>query len=627
MTASFNGNNQSTETFLVFRKEIQPPNDVINQLIQQEEHKVDQQRIQRSAEKLQPVEVAFKIHDDRITEMDRCVLFAYLPTLRETHLRFLIQARYQTTPARDNISINSPWNKWLMRETAKFLPDVLDQLKEGGLLTPPFFNVLPLKDDNVPVEYEPISEALHKAMRNHPFVPTQNEGYAKAENVLYPHAEPLRQLIKSDSMGQNNWLHPEIRKTKESLRGFTVLREAGVEEASVKRVLKWLKTRSPEWFEERSDDCLCSLYLYLNKQKSEMNRIKELPLVRLENGSHLCASKSTVFFPPDTSEECEEIAPIMDELPILQPSLLEGNTRNDIENFLKKLGVKSLLPENLIREFILPEYLNSGVKPSPEQNRLHVRYLRPLLSKTSTALNNLKEEIGKIQILLVYRENQRETLYFVAPHNAYLSQVYTGNVDLETYFSGHGNVWYVDDGYLDDNSDPKIWLQFLKSLGVMDTPQFDGLPEVLDRINNHKDIDLAQVLWHLLVKALLSGDPHQAIFHQLQETAWLPDKQGNFRVPAECFAPTSENHMVLGNSVAYLHPDFDISQDSEAARRLARKLGVHLNANMNSVLNYLQTLSPKGVSIEQIKPLYCFLATKKYLSERGIQAKTTYFHF
>ena len=60
-----------------------------------------------------------------------------------------------------------------------------------------------------------------------------------------------------------------------------------------------------------------------------------------------------------------------------------------------------MLPENLIREFILPEYLNSGVKPSPEQNRLHVRYLRHFLSKTSTALNNLKEEIGKIQILLV----------------------------------------------------------------------------------------------------------------------------------------------------------------------------------------------------------------------------------
>ena len=77
-----------------------------------------------------------------------------------------------------------------------------------------------------------------KQCEDHPFVLTQNEGYAKAENVLYPHAEPLRQLIKSDSMGQNNWLHPEIRKTKESLRGFTVLREAGVEEASVKRVFE-----------------------------------------------------------------------------------------------------------------------------------------------------------------------------------------------------------------------------------------------------------------------------------------------------------------------------------------------------------------------------------------------------
>ena len=303
LAVSLNGNHQPSETFLVFRKEVQPPQDVINQLLQQEEDDEDQQRIQRSAEKLQPVEVAFKVQNGRVTAIDDCVLFAYLPTQKETHLRFLIQARYKTTPARDNVSSDNPWNKWLVRETDSFLPDVLEQLKSGGLLTPTFFNVIPLRDDNVPAEYEPISESLRRAMRDRPFVPTQNGEHAKAENVLYPHAESLRQLIKSDWLKTNRWLHPEIRNTEEFRRCFKAMREAGVETATTSRVLRWLEQQKPSWFEDRPSDWLCSLYVYLpNSQKSELRRIKKLPLVRLENGQHVCAGNQLVFFPPGDAE-------------------------------------------------------------------------------------------------------------------------------------------------------------------------------------------------------------------------------------------------------------------------------------------------------------------------------------
>ena len=203
LIASINGNDQLSETFLVFRREVQPPQVIIDELLQQAEEDEEQHRIQRSAKQQQPVEVAFKLIDGRITAMDSCVLFAYLPTQRETHLRFLIQGRYQTTPARDNIPNDNPWNKWLVRETAEFLPEVLEQLKAGGLLEPMFFDVLPLEDDGVPAEFVPIAEALKTAMKDRPFVPTQDGGYAKAESVFYPHTEALRKLIES------SWLRPD----------------------------------------------------------------------------------------------------------------------------------------------------------------------------------------------------------------------------------------------------------------------------------------------------------------------------------------------------------------------------------------------------------------------------------
>lgn len=646
-----NGDDQPSETFLVFRKDVQPPKDVIDELLQQAEEDEERQRIQRSATKQQPVEVAFKLRDGQITAMNRCVLFSYLPTDKETHLRFLIQARYQTTPARDNIPTDNPWNKWLVQETANFLPEVLEQLKAGGLLKPAFFHVLPLKDDIVPPEFNLIAKALRKAMRGRSFVPTQNGGYAKAENVFYPHAEHLRQLIKCSWLYPNSsWLHPDIRDTKEFRRCFEVMREAGVREISASQMLRWLEKQSPDWFKGRRDDWLRSLYAYLRQQKSELEQIKKLPLIRLENGQHV-ASDQLVFFPPDTDKEHKKIKPLLGALPILRPALLEGDGRHDIEAFLKDLGVSPLRPEDMICKWILPQYSQPD-KPSVEQNRLHVHYLFEVWDKIS------KEEISKTPILRAYRGVRRDACEFVAPCNAYLPEAYTGDADLETYFSGCDDVWFVDDGYLDSEDDPKEWLKFLKEIGAVDTPRvlrqqlpatdtilnerniererstraatiensdIHGLERVLAKISNRGEVGLSQVLWRLLVKmpelkrdSLFQGTYSwfhyrdwrkrfdAPFYRQLKEMSWLPDEQGNLNRPSKCFASTSENRRVLGDSVAYLHPDFN--HNDELVEWLAGKLGVHLNANTESVLNYLQTLSGStAVSIKDVEPLYRFL--------------------
>ena len=281
LTASMNGNNQlSEETFLVFRREVQPPQVVIDELLQQakaDEEDEEKHRIQRSAKQQQPIEVAFKLIDGRITAMDSCVLFAYLPTQRETHLRFLIQGRYQTTPARDNMPTENPWNQWLVQETADFLPEVLEQLKVGGLLQPMFFNVLPVEDDSVPAEFAPIAEALKEAMKDRPFVPTQDGGYAKAESVFYPHTEALRKLIESSWLHpDSSWLHPDIRR---NTRCFEVMHDAGVREINVSQVLRWLEAQSQsrDWFVDRPNEWLLSLYAYLKEQRSERERIKKTP--------------------------------------------------------------------------------------------------------------------------------------------------------------------------------------------------------------------------------------------------------------------------------------------------------------------------------------------------------------
>ena len=661
LIASMNGNNQLSETFLVFRRKVQPPQAVIDELLQQaedDEENEEKHRIQRSAKKQQPIEVAFKLSDGRVTAMDNCVLFAYLPTQKETHLRFFIQGRYQTTPARDNMPNDNPWNKWLVQETANFLPEVLEQLKTGGLLEPTFFDVLPLQRENVPEEFEPIAEVLRAAMKDRPFVPTQDGGYAKAESVFYPHTEALRKLVDSSWLHpDSSWLHPDIRR---NTRCFEVMHDAGVKETNVSQVLRWLETQSCDWFADRSNEWLLFLYAYLKEQEAERERIRKLPLIRLENGKHVRASDQSAFLPPDTDEGREEISPFLNELPILMAALLEGKEDYDIEAFLKNLGVRALTREALIREWIIPQYSQSdNPKPSVEQNRLHLRYLCKVWHKVWYSV-----AISETPILWAYRGDQRETYDFVAPCNAYLPQAYTGDADLETYFSVYWEVWFVGNGYLESNSEREVWLWFLKKIGAKDVPRFrkekpdwddEGLTwrgidrrtnitgsgeETLEEYYFHGiypvlesgESNLVQPLWRLLVKAFSVAENREILFQGTytwryrsnsrpnRESCdalfyldlksywnWLLDEQGKSRYPSECFAPTPENRRVLGDSVAYLHPDFDISEDNEPARWLAGKLGVHLNADTDSVLKYLQTLSGTTVSIEDIEPLYRFL--------------------
>ena len=674
LMASINGDNQPSERSLVFRKEVQPRPDVIDELLQEEEYEDEQQRIKRSAKVPQPIEIAFKLSEGQLLTVNNPYLFAYLPTQKETHLRFLIQARYQTTPARDNIQSNTPWNTWLVEETGKFLPEVLDQLKEGGLLKPTFFNVLPLDEDNVPPEFNQISRILNNAMKERSSIPTMGADYAKAENVFYPHSKQLRTLIDSSFIyPRSSWLHPEIRR---NTRAFDVMDEAGVKEVSVSEVLDWLEERPRHWFEARPDEWLCSLYTYLSEQKSELERIKKLPLVRLENGQHLCTDNEAVFFPPITREEQKQITPFLEELPILSSAVLErgGIERNRIEAFLKDLGVRLSRPEDIVRKVILPQYSQSDkTKPSIKQNRLHLGYLFEVRGEIlrEEPYSSLKEEISETPILLAYCKDsgvRRESSEFMPPGKSYLSQTYTGDTDLETYFSVCDDVWFVDDGYLGGNSKPEEWAEFLKKIGTIDYPRFiqeklfatskecdnrdfeirhvvwdrnndtyhyilehcfDGLSMALDEVKNRPNVDFSKTIWDLLVKAVSSEEQSkrdelfQSVYHwfygsrgcrygdalfylHLTKCAWLPDERGDFHRPSDCF--DSKNREVLGDSVAYLHPDFNLS--SQPSRWLAEKLGVHLEADTESVLNYVQTLSlsDREVCVDDVKPLYYFLA-------------------
>ena len=348
---------------------------------------------------------------------------------------------------------------------------------------------------------------------------------------------------------ESSLLDPEIGKTD---RCFKVMDEAGMKEIGARDMLFWLEKQSRDWFKNRKSEWMRSLYVYFNRKwsDSDLDRIREMPLIRLENEEHVCVSNQLVYFPPSTDEERKEIESVLDEFPIFQSTLLEGEDSNDIKAFLINVGVREPRAEDIIHEWIIPQYSQYD-KPSKKENLLHVHYLFKVWDKLSGHEHrSLREKIRKLPILQAYKGVQRETYGFVTPCDSYLPKAYTSDTNLETYFSVYDeNVWFVDDVYLENNSGTKTWLRFLKKVGAADTPRvkkknvdvndiecrergfrreiitrtgtetiedcyLHGLSIILGRIRKHKEGHLSRALWYLLVKILPSGEQERNTFFQ-----------------------------------------------------------------------------------------------------------------
>ena len=87
------------------------------------------------------------------------------------------------------------------------------------------------------------------------------------------------------------------------------------------------------------------------------------------------------------------------------------------------------------------------------------------------------------------------------------------------------------------------------------------------------------------------------------------DETGTPSVPGTLFAPTNANKTLLGESVPYLHPDFDVRDTADGGpdRLLASLLNINLSANTRDVIGHLTALSETPGELAAVMPLYEFL--------------------
>jgi hypothetical protein len=96
------------------------------------------------------VEVGFSLIKDEdsdrevIQHVTRSPLVVFFPTVLETHLGFLLQGPYRTTPSRDNVPPADCWNTYLVEQTASVLVRALQWMRDHNLLDTAALRCLPI---------------------------------------------------------------------------------------------------------------------------------------------------------------------------------------------------------------------------------------------------------------------------------------------------------------------------------------------------------------------------------------------------------------------------------------------------------------------------------------------------
>lgn len=294
------------------------------------------------------VEVAYCLErddsgQDRIVRAANSRLFAFFATEKETYLRFLVQAPFRTTPARDNISHQDPANQMLIREIASLVADGLDIIKGLDLLDVDFLTLLPI--DAEPKEkseiYSAIYDCILEKLKTGNLLPASDGSFVKADEAMLARGRDLIDLLSPGDtqllFGRTKWLDSAITANNNSDLWFYLIRELDVKVLETEDVGNQF---IPDLVTDKPDEWMIRFYKLLSDVKKLWQQypagiLRTKPFIRLEDGTHVAPvglqGTIQVFLPTNTTTEYltvkriiaqdEECAKFFQDLGIHEPNV------------------------------------------------------------------------------------------------------------------------------------------------------------------------------------------------------------------------------------------------------------------------------------------------------------------
>lgn len=392
------------------------------------------------------VEIAFLLQEDKESKQwaIQCVgaspLNAFFPTVLTTHLGFLVQGPYRTTPSRDNVPPRDPWNVKLVQETATLLLESLRALKSQNLLDVAALQSLPIERSKYPEGsmFAPLFDAVRTTLASEPLLPRAGGGWTAAKNARLARTQELRDLFDSkqlaallDSAEEVHWLSGDItRDTASTLRNY-LLYELKVSELTPELILPRL---SKTFLEVQPDEWIVKLYEFLGGQSAlvRQGRVSKIPLVRIEDGTHVVADSNgqPQAFLPST---------IKTDFPTVPRSVC--STAKSLE-FLKALGLTEPDAVDDVVRNIIPKYKKEPVEADGDE---YAADIKRILIAFGTQHRGQRDKL-----IAGLKEASFVMCVDTGDGGEYVSKpgdVYLATERLKELFAGIPGVFLVDDAY------------------------------------------------------------------------------------------------------------------------------------------------------------------------------------
>lgn len=245
------------------------------------------------------VEIAFSLVEIKdasvrwaVQPLAKSPLVVFFPTVVESHLGFLVQGPYRTTPSRDNIPPGEPWNQHLIKETSSVLVEAMCWMRDSEMLDVSALRCLPLEREKFPKDsrFAPMFDAVRQAFLTQDLLPTFDGGHITASQARLARTQELRELFNPEQVATlfdseiTAWLTGDITQDRAPEIRHYVMRELGVSEVTPETIIPRL---NQAFLEAQPDDWISTLYKFLGGQPALKRRLEGIPLIRLSDGSHV----------------------------------------------------------------------------------------------------------------------------------------------------------------------------------------------------------------------------------------------------------------------------------------------------------------------------------------------------
>ena len=177
-------------------------------------------------------------------------LVVFFPTVLSTNLGFLVQGPYRTTPSRDNVPREDPWNRHLVQETAGLLVEALRWMRDHDLLDTSALRCLPLDGSRFGSGsmFGPMFAETRRALASEPLLPRHGGGHVAASSARLARTQDLRVLLSSDQLasvfdhdGKLAWLSGDVTQDRTPELSQYLMRELDISEISPETIVPRLE--------------------------------------------------------------------------------------------------------------------------------------------------------------------------------------------------------------------------------------------------------------------------------------------------------------------------------------------------------------------------------------------------